>query len=137
MLLLRQRLQRRLPLENSGFPKTQKRGRGSPSHTRSQEMFSVKPDAQAAIASFFAENPDIEKILRVYVTPGSCNGPMLSIMSDQVDPTDVAEEIGGITFCMDKNLAGKTGLVSVILKDGELVVRPERAFIDPSAFSCS
>ena len=23
------------------------------------------------------------------------------------------------------------------LKDGELVVRPERAFIDPSAFSCS
>ena len=63
-------------------------------------MFSVKPDAQAAIASFFAENPDIEKILRVYVTPGSCNGPMLSIMSDQVDPTDVAEEIGGVTFCM-------------------------------------
>lgn len=100
-------------------------------------MFSVKPDAQAAIASFFAENPDIEKILRVYVTPGSCNGPMLSIMSDQVDPTDVAEEIGGITFCMDKNLAGETGLVSVSLKDGELVVRPERAFIDPSAFSCS
>ena len=97
-------------------------------------MFSVKPDAQAAIASFFAVNPDIEKILRVYVTPGSCNGPMLSIMSDQVDPSDVAEEIGGVTFCMDKNLAGETGLVSVILKDGELVVRPERAFIDPSAF---
>lgn len=100
-------------------------------------MFTLSDEAKSAIVSFFSANPDIERVLRLYVTPGSCNGPMLSLMSDQVDPTDVAEEIEGITFCMDKNLAAQTGTVSITLEGGELVLRPRHPFIDPSAFSCS
>ncbi len=100
-------------------------------------MFTLSDEAKSAIVSFFSANPDIESVLRVYVTPGSCNGPMLSLMSDQVDPTDVAEEIEGITFCMDRNLAAQTGTVSITLEGGELVARPRQPFIDPSAFSCS
>lgn len=102
-------------------------------------MFTVSKEAVQAIAAFFEENPDESRVLRVYISPGTCNGPMLSITTDQVDPTDVSEEVCGVTYCMDRNLMERTGTLTIELDSmGGLTIRPEHSIFDASVFAaCS
>lgn len=102
-------------------------------------MVTVSDEAVQAIAAFFEQNPDESRVLRIYISPGTCNGPMLSITTDQVDPTDVSQEVAGITYCIDKNLMERTGALSIELDGmGGLTITPERSIFDTAAFaSCS
>lgn len=101
-------------------------------------MLKLSSEARDEVAAFFANNPDVPRVLRVYVTPGTCGGPVLSITTDQADSTDTVEVVDGVTYCMDARLASRVGTVSIGVGADGLTVSAERPLMDPSAFAgCS
>ncbi len=101
-------------------------------------MISLSPAAAAAVAEFFDAESDTPRIIRLFISPGSCSGPVLNMALDQVDPDDITAELGGVTFCMTHPLAERVGDVSIDMEDGNFVIRCQRPVVDPSVFAgCS
>lgn len=72
-------------------------------------MITVTEAAQKELDSFFETNPENAKSIRVYVAPGGCCGPSLTMALDGANDMDATEVVGGVTYCMAKELYEQTG----------------------------
>ncbi len=65
-------------------------------------MFTVTENARLELDAFFADKE--KSPIRLYLAPGGCSGPRLSLALDEVRDDDVSKEEAGYTFCVDKTL---------------------------------
>lgn len=70
-------------------------------------MFTVTPEAQKEVASFF-EGKELQPI-RIFIHGGGCGGPMVAMALDEKKDNDTSFEIAGITYVVENDLfeAGK------------------------------
>ena len=99
-------------------------------------MISLSDAARKELDAFFSGNPDAKKSVRVFPAPGGCCGPTLSMALDDADDNDVSEEIGGVTYCMTKELYEAIGNISVDLSYLGFAIVSERPVPDMGG-SCS
>ena len=93
-------------------------------------MISLSDAARKELDAFFSGNPDAKKSVRVFPAPGGCCGPTLSMALDDADDNDVSEEIGGVTYCMTKELYEAIGNISVDLSYLGFAIVSERPVPD-------
>ncbi|WP_165070847.1 IscA/HesB family protein [Desulfovibrio sp. ZJ200] len=85
-------------------------------------MLELTESARKELEAFFA---DKEKgTIRIYLTPGGCGGPQLALALDAATDQDQAEEQGGFTFCINKELLAKVQGVKIDLTYMGFVVEP-------------
>lgn len=63
--------------------------------------------------------------IRVFLAPGGCSGPRLSLALDDAGEDDQKEEVEGYTFCINKDLLAQVKSVAVDLTPLGFDVRPE------------
>ena len=86
-------------------------------------MFTLTENARRELDAFFA---DKEKTpIRLYLAPGGCSGPRISLALDEVREDDVTQESAGYTFCIDKELWTSLGGVSIDVTAMGFLVVPE------------
>ncbi len=75
-------------------------------------MINVSEQARKELEAYFE---DKEKApIRVYLG-GGCSGPRLALALDEPNEDDEVAEVGGFTFCMNKELATQLGEVALDL----------------------
>ncbi len=101
-------------------------------------MINVSADALEALDAFFTAKPDSQRVVRLFVAPGGCFGPVLNMAPDQVDEGDITASAGDITFCMAGQLFERVGELTVEMDGEKFVISSERPLVDPSIFAgCS
>lgn len=98
-------------------------------------MISVTPNAQQELDMFFKQHPEEMKSVRVYMAPGGCCGPKLTMALDKPNNQDAVEQVEGITYCMSSLLAMQTGEVTIDIGYMGFMLTPEHAL--QGASSCS
>ena len=96
-------------------------------------MISLSDAARKELDAFFSGNPDAKKSVRVFPAPGGCCGPTLSMALDDADDNDVSEEIGGVTYCMTKELYEAIGNISVDLSYLGFAIVSECPYLETSS----
>ncbi len=76
-------------------------------------MISVSDDARKELEAYFATNE--KSPIRVYLAPGGCGGPHLSLALDEPGEEDVSFEDSGICFCINKDLLSAVQSVTIRL----------------------
>lgn len=93
-------------------------------------MITITDAAKKEFLSFFSSNPDAKKSVRIFVAPGGCCGPVLSMALDEASGDDETEEIEGVTFCMTKDLFAKTGAATIDLGPMGFQITTEHPFAE-------
>lgn len=78
-------------------------------------MITVTESACKELEAYFAGKP--RATIRVYMAPGGCCGPRLSLALDEVRDGDASYEDHGFTFCITKELLNKVESVTIDLTD--------------------
>lgn len=99
-------------------------------------MIRVTPEAQKELDMFFEQHPDEKKSVRVYLTPGGCCGPRLTMALDAPNRQDSVEEVGGVTYCMSSLLAVQTGEIELGVSYMGFMLTPEHPLQGGGASSC-
>ncbi len=69
---------------------------------------------QSAVKELEAYFTDKEKSdIRIYLAPGGCSGPRLSLGLDEAGDDDEVFEEGGFKFCINKDLMAEAGAVRI------------------------
>lgn len=92
-------------------------------------MITVTDAAARALDEFFAGRE--RGGIRIYLAPGSADGPHLALVMDEAGEEDRVEEAAGCTFCMHERLAAQVGSVLLDCVDDEFVLRPGTPFSRP------
>ena len=74
-------------------------------------MITLLDDAKNELDEFFKTTE--KRPIRVYLVPGGCSGPFPSLALDDPIEEDLVEEVGGLTFCMGKQLQKLIGGVTI------------------------
>lgn len=98
-------------------------------------MINMTDNAKQELESFFSSHPDMKKSIRIYLAPGGCCGPKLTMALDEANDQDVTETLGDTTFCMAKELAEQTGEMSLDISYMGFMLTPENPL--PSSGGCS
>ncbi len=86
-------------------------------------MLELTESARKELEAYFA---DKEKgTIRIYLAPGGCGGPRLALALDAATDQDQAEEQGGFTFCINKELLAQVRGVKIDLTYMGFAVEPE------------
>lgn len=88
-------------------------------------MITMSEDARKELDAFFASHPEMNKSIRIYVAPGGCCGPRLTMALDEANDQDVTETLEGMTFCMAQELAEKTGAMQLDVSYMGFTLTPE------------
>ncbi len=95
-------------------------------------MLTISENAQKELDTFFSGRPDLNKTVRIYLTGGCCSGPSLAMALDDPKDNDVTETVSGILYCIEKDLAERTGSISLDLGYMGFLLMPEHPLSDPS-----
>lgn len=96
-------------------------------------MIHVTDVAKKELDAFFA---DKEKgTIRVFLAPGGCSGPRLSVALDDAKDGDKTFESAGYDFCIEENLLDQVKSVTIDLTYTGFVISPEVPL--PYAGGCS
>ena len=98
-------------------------------------MLTISEDAVAELEAFFADKP--KSSIRIYLAPGGCSGPRLSLALDEAGTTDMTMEQSGFSFCIAKNLWEEIGAVSIDLSYMGFSLESEKPLPGASASGCS
>lgn len=63
--------------------------------------------------------------IRVFLAPGGCSGPRLSLAIDDAGEDDQKEDVDGYTFCINNDLLAQVKSVAVDLTPMGFIVEPE------------
>ncbi|SKA68365.1 IscA/HesB family protein [Desulfobaculum bizertense] len=75
-------------------------------------MVSITQAAREELVKFF-EDKDVSPI-RIYLAPGGCSGPRLSLALDKANESDDSFDLGdNLTFVVDKNLCAKAQPITI------------------------
>ena len=75
-------------------------------------MLTLSENAVMELKKFFEDRGETSPI-RIYLAPGGCSGPRLALALDSARDDDDVVEQGGFSFCINKELFGQTGEISV------------------------
>lgn len=82
-------------------------------------MFQITEKAEEKIRDFFKDRMD-NLVIRVFLTEGPCNGPMLSLGLSEPREGDEVIEKDGITYLIDKELLADAKPITVDFEEGIL-----------------
>lgn len=88
-------------------------------------MITMSEDARKELDAFFVSHPEMNKSIRIYLAPGGCCGPRLTMALDEANDQDVTETLEGMTFCMARELSEKTGEMSLDVSYMGFTLTPE------------
>ncbi len=74
-------------------------------------MITLSQNAQSELEEFFKDRP--QSSIRIYLAPGGCSGPHLSLALDDATENDSSFEAGGFSFCIGKDLLEQVGGVNI------------------------
>lgn len=74
-------------------------------------MLTVSENAVTELNEFFSDKE--KSPIRIYLAPGGCGGPRLALALDNPDDADQTFDEAGFTFCIEKDLFGQTGDISI------------------------
>ncbi len=74
-------------------------------------MLELTADAKKELDAYFADKE--KSPVRIYLAPGGCSGPRLSLALDDPNQNDATFEVEGYTFCMDKEMAQEATFLKV------------------------
>ena len=74
-------------------------------------MITVSESAVKELNEFFSDKE--KSPIRVYLAPGGCSGPRLALALDAPGGDDEVFEQAGYSFCINMDLFGQTGDISV------------------------
>ena len=95
-------------------------------------MFTLTENARQELDAFFADKE--KSSIRLYLAPGGCSGPRLSLALDDVREDDVTQEDAGYTFCIDKELWDTIEGATINVSPLGFLVTPEKPL--PSFGGC-
>lgn len=78
-------------------------------------MITVTNAARKELEAYFTDKE--RETIRVYLAPGGCGGPRLSLALDKPGEDDASFEDGGFTFCINKGLLEKAASVTIDLSE--------------------
>ena len=74
-------------------------------------MVNITENALNELNSYFADKE--KSPIRVYLAPGGCSGPMMSLALDEPNDSDEVMEQEGYKFVVDKDLYEKAKPISI------------------------
>ncbi len=86
-------------------------------------MITITKSADAELDAFFADKP--KEPIRIYLAPGGCSGPRLSLALDAPGEDDASFSDGGYDFCIAKVLLEQTGKINIEVSPMGFLVVPE------------
>lgn len=86
-------------------------------------MLELSDSAKKELDAYF-EGKD-KGTIRLFMVPGGCSGPRLALQLDEAGPDDAVEEVGGFTFCVNKELLDEIKSAKIDLTPMGFVVIPE------------
>lgn len=89
-------------------------------------MIIMTDNAKKELEAFFASHQDVKKSIRIYLAPGGCCGPRLSMALDEANDQDVTETLEDTLFCMAKELFDQTGDMTIDLSYMGFTLTPEK-----------
>ncbi|WP_165177453.1 IscA/HesB family protein [Desulfovibrio sp. ZJ369] len=85
-------------------------------------MLELTESARKELEAYFADKE--KSTIRIYLAPGGCSGPRLMLALDAATDQDQAEEQGGFTFCINKELLAQVQGVKIDLTYMGFAVEP-------------
>lgn len=85
-------------------------------------MLELTDSARKELEAYFAGKE--KSSIRIYLAPGGCCGPRLALALDAATDQDQAEEQGGFTFCINKDLLAQVQGVKIDLTQMGFSVDP-------------
>ena len=73
--------------------------------------FTLSDSAREELDAYFGDRERTP--VRIYLAPGGCAGPKLALALDQSTEQDVIFDVGGHSFCINKELAATVGSLAV------------------------
>ncbi|MBP3731065.1 MAG: IscA/HesB family protein [Mailhella sp.] len=98
-------------------------------------MFSISQTAVSELNAFFSDRP--KSSIRIYLAPGGCSGPRLSLALDEPGEDDSVLTDSGYDFCMSKSLLEQVGGVSIDATPMGFLVTPEIALPQTGGGCCA
>lgn len=98
-------------------------------------MLELSDPACRELDAFFDEKE--KSPIRIYLAPGGCSGPRLSLALDNPTDADQVLEVKGYSFCINKELLQTAKSVSVDFSDMGFMVRSEVPFGGGGCSGCS
>ncbi len=98
-------------------------------------MFTVTDNARRELDAFFANREKTP--IRLYMAPGGCSGPRLSLALDEICDDDVSQEAFGYTFCIGKDLWDAIEGASIDVTAMGFLVLPEKPLPYTGGCGCS
>ena len=97
-------------------------------------MVELTESALKELEAYFADKE--RGSIRIYLAPGGCGGPRLALALDGPGDEDQQFTEGGFSFCVNKDLLGKIGGVSIDLTYMGFTVSPTIPLPDTGSSSC-
>ncbi|MDD6088559.1 MAG: IscA/HesB family protein [Desulfovibrionaceae bacterium] len=94
----------------------------------------LTPEALKELDAFFADKE--KEPIRIYIQY-ACSGAYLAIALDPVDSRDFTAEVNGYTFCMNQDLYGNTGDITISKEEGGFDVQCEKPLPKPAVSPCA
>jgi Fe-S cluster assembly iron-binding protein IscA len=98
-------------------------------------MFNVSEDAVAELKAFFEDKP--LSPIRIYLAPGGCSGPRLSLALDEAGAEDMTMEQNGFSFCIAKTLWDEVGGLNIDLSYMGFSIEPENPLPSSGVSGCA
>lgn len=98
-------------------------------------MVELTDDARQELEAYFKDKE--KHPLRIFLAPGGCGGARLILVLDEPNDTDSTEDVGGFTFCINKDLLGRIKSAKVDLSPTGFDIKPEVPFPDTGVSGCS
>lgn len=93
-------------------------------------MLQLTDAAKAELVKYFSENP--ASPVRVFLAPGGCSGPRLSLALDEANEQDESVDFGdGITLIMNKDLLQEAAPVKIDMGYAGFTVESSMEFPEP------
>ena len=88
-------------------------------------MINLSYSARQEPDASFASHPEMKRSIRIYLAPGGCCGPRLTMALDEANDADVTETLEDMTFCMARELSEQTGEMSLDVSYMGFTLTPE------------
>jgi Fe-S cluster assembly iron-binding protein IscA len=98
-------------------------------------MFNVSENAVAELEAFFEDKP--RSPIRIYLAPGGCSGPRLSLALDEAGAGDMTMEQNGFSFCIAKALWDEVGGLNIDLSYMGFSIEPEKPLPSSGVSGCA
>lgn len=85
-------------------------------------MLEMTEEAKNELDAYFKDKD--KGTIRIFLAPGGCSGPRLSLALDDAGAEDSVEELEGYKFCINKELLDQ-------IKGGKIDVTPMGFVIEP------